>query len=360
MAKIEDIKGHKAIKDGTMTIAINVVNESDEDWDVQVSFTVEECAFCCTTDQKDELALTTVNTNPINYNVDWMIDSGCSSHMTGDKRKLTNLTEYKGGRVVVTADNSKLPITHIGNVTILPRYKSHQVELQHVYHVPGMKKNLLSVSQLIASGNFLLLGPDEVKLDTPNPTANPNSNDNDAHPLLETVAPNLRWKLWPQKFHLSQKKGIQPKDFFPKVLEVTCHFEKSEVDDNKQPDKETLMMVVDDNAQPDNLVVSSSHLLKLLVVVQDDHHYVTFIYSKCTQVERSVWWDDLDVIMAGFSGSWATEAEEVYLTAMDLLLSIVPSLVLPEHNLDLMKTARIEDVKGVVFQLDKDSMVGPN
>ncbi|KAL3533857.1 hypothetical protein ACH5RR_007378 [Cinchona calisaya] len=164
MAKIEGIKGRKAIKDGSMTIASNVVNEPDEDWDVQVSFTVEECAFCCTTNQKDELALTRVNTNHINYNVDWIIDSECSNHMTGDKRKLTNLTESKGGQVVVTADNSRLPITYIGNATILPRYNSHQVELQHVYHVPGMKKNLLSVSQLTASGNFVLFRLDEVRV----------------------------------------------------------------------------------------------------------------------------------------------------------------------------------------------------
>ncbi|KAL3525256.1 hypothetical protein ACH5RR_013628 [Cinchona calisaya] len=39
------------------------VNEPDEDWDIQVSFAVEECAFCCTTDQKDELALTTARKN---------------------------------------------------------------------------------------------------------------------------------------------------------------------------------------------------------------------------------------------------------------------------------------------------------
>ncbi|KAL3509865.1 hypothetical protein ACH5RR_029266 [Cinchona calisaya] len=123
MAKIEGIKGHKAIKDGAMTIASNVVRK-----DITPNFAVEECAFCCTTNQKDELALTTVNTNPINYNVDWIIDSGCSNHMTGDKRKLTNLTQNKGGRVVVTTDNSRLPITHI------------------------------------ASDNFVLFGPDEVRV----------------------------------------------------------------------------------------------------------------------------------------------------------------------------------------------------
>ncbi|KAL3502821.1 hypothetical protein ACH5RR_037270 [Cinchona calisaya] len=140
------------------------VNEPDEDWDAQVSFAVEECAFCCTTDKKDELALTIVNTNPINYNVDWIIDSGCSNHMIGDTRKLTNLTEYKGDRVVVTTDNSRLPMTHIGKTIILPRYNSRHVKLQHVYHVPEMKKNLLLVSQLTAFNNFVLFGPDEVKV----------------------------------------------------------------------------------------------------------------------------------------------------------------------------------------------------
>ena len=33
----------------------------------------------------------------IDYEKDWIIDSGCSNHMTGDKEKLKNLVEYKGG-----------------------------------------------------------------------------------------------------------------------------------------------------------------------------------------------------------------------------------------------------------------------
>ncbi|KAL3504937.1 hypothetical protein ACH5RR_034778, partial [Cinchona calisaya] len=101
MTKIEGIKGHKATKDGAMTIVTNVVRK-----DITPNFAVEECAFCCTTDQKEEFALTMVSTNTINYDVDWIFDSGCSNHMTGDKRKLINLIEYKGGRVEVTTDNS--------------------------------------------------------------------------------------------------------------------------------------------------------------------------------------------------------------------------------------------------------------
>ncbi|KAM2104672.1 hypothetical protein ACFX1R_015247 [Malus domestica] len=58
--------------------------------------------------------------------------------MMGDKQKLQNLSEYKGGRVVVP--------------------------LQDVYHVPGMKKYLLFVAQLTSSGHYVLFGPQDVKV----------------------------------------------------------------------------------------------------------------------------------------------------------------------------------------------------
>lgn len=63
----------------------------------------------------------------INYENDWIVDSGCSNHMTGDKQKLQNLTEYKGGCVVVTTDYSRLPIVHIGKAILIPRYNSNHV-----------------------------------------------------------------------------------------------------------------------------------------------------------------------------------------------------------------------------------------
>ncbi|KAL3530108.1 hypothetical protein ACH5RR_009430 [Cinchona calisaya] len=148
IAKIKGIKGHKETKYGAMTIATNVVRK-----DITPNFAGQ-----------NQLKVMLPHPPKRLMNMMKIGMYKCSNHMTEDKRKLTNLTEYKGGRVVVTADNSRLPITHIGNATILPRYNSHQMELQHVYHVPGMKKNLLSVSQLTASSNFVLFGPDEVKI----------------------------------------------------------------------------------------------------------------------------------------------------------------------------------------------------
>ncbi|RVX10691.1 Retrovirus-related Pol polyprotein from transposon RE1 [Vitis vinifera] len=100
----------------------------------------------------------------IDYEKDWIIDSGCSNHMTGDKEKLQDLSEYKGRHMVVTANNSKLPIAHIGNTVVSSQYNTNDVSLQNVYHVPSMKKNLLLVAQLTSSGHFVLFGPQDVKV----------------------------------------------------------------------------------------------------------------------------------------------------------------------------------------------------
>ncbi|KAG6504552.1 hypothetical protein ZIOFF_036886 [Zingiber officinale] len=135
------------------TATSNPKENSEDDWDAEALFAAEE----------NEVAFTTMS-DKINYKNDWIVDSGCSNHMTGDKEKLQNLSKYKGARMVVTANNSRLPIAHIGKTIITPRYNSNQVSLQDVYHVPGMKKNLLSVSQLTSSGHYVLFGPEDVKL----------------------------------------------------------------------------------------------------------------------------------------------------------------------------------------------------
>ena len=84
-------------------------------------------------------------TEPIlNYKEDWIIDSGCSNHMTNDDKKLEDMSNYKGRRVVLMADNSRLSISHVGKA-VIPRYGPQQLQLENIYHVPGLKKNLLSV-----------------------------------------------------------------------------------------------------------------------------------------------------------------------------------------------------------------------
>lgn len=57
-----------------------------------------------------------------------------------------------------------MPINQVGKAMAVPRYKSNTVELDKVLRVPGMKKNLLSVSQLTSDGNYVIFGPSNVKV----------------------------------------------------------------------------------------------------------------------------------------------------------------------------------------------------
>jgi hypothetical protein len=90
-----------------------------EEWDTEASVAME----------KQELALTAASSESIDYHNDWIVDSGCSNHMTGDEKKLQSLTEYKRGRLVVTANDSRLSIAHIGKTVIEPRYNTNHVPL---------------------------------------------------------------------------------------------------------------------------------------------------------------------------------------------------------------------------------------
>jgi hypothetical protein len=56
-----------------------VTSKIEDEWDVEALFVIEE---------EDELAFTTTISDQINYEKDWIVDFGCSNHMTGDKEKL--------------------------------------------------------------------------------------------------------------------------------------------------------------------------------------------------------------------------------------------------------------------------------
>ncbi|KAK3030126.1 hypothetical protein RJ639_038875 [Escallonia herrerae] len=113
---------------------------SEEEWDAQASVAIseridkeeEEIDF----DQRDledlnsshkiaedntiKQALAATFPEEVNYSIDWIVDFGCSNHMTSDKEKVKSMSEYKGDRVVVTTNNSRLAIAHIGKAMIAP------------------------------------------------------------------------------------------------------------------------------------------------------------------------------------------------------------------------------------------------
>ena len=76
----------------------------------------------------------------------WTIDTGCSSHMTGDKALLSNMVE-KAVPWVTFGDDSKGFTKVYGNLEI------GNVVIENISLVDGLKHNLLSVSQFTDKGH---------------------------------------------------------------------------------------------------------------------------------------------------------------------------------------------------------------
>ena len=77
----------------------------------------------------------------------WYFDSGCSKHMTGDRRKFATFDEKKSGNVTFGNDRAG-KIKGKG----LVRLSNGRGEAQDVIFVDGLKANLLSVSQICDKG----------------------------------------------------------------------------------------------------------------------------------------------------------------------------------------------------------------
>jgi hypothetical protein len=89
----------------------------------------------------------------------WYIDSGCSSHMTGDKSKFLLLKENKSGSV--TFGNDALEKIRGKGIVILSSGRS---KAQDVSFVDGLKNNLLSVSHICDRGCEVTFNPKNCKI----------------------------------------------------------------------------------------------------------------------------------------------------------------------------------------------------
>ena len=72
----------------------------------------------------------------------WYLDSGCSRHMTGDRKWLNNIEEMDGGTVTF-GDSNKGKIKGIGEIVL-----DDDVLVKNILFVEGLHHNLISISQL--------------------------------------------------------------------------------------------------------------------------------------------------------------------------------------------------------------------
>jgi hypothetical protein len=77
----------------------------------------------------------------------WLIDSGCSRHMTGDRRWFSSLTPMMTKEYITFGDNGRGRVLLVGTVKV-----SESVTLRRVSLVKSLGYNLLSVSQLLDEG----------------------------------------------------------------------------------------------------------------------------------------------------------------------------------------------------------------
>lgn len=94
----------------------------------------------------------------------WFLDSGCSNHMTGSKMWFISLDE--GFRQSVKlGNNSRMMVMGRGSVKM--EVEGMTQVITHVYYIPELKNNLLSIGQLQEKGLAILIQNDMCKLFPP-------------------------------------------------------------------------------------------------------------------------------------------------------------------------------------------------
>jgi len=78
----------------------------------------------------------------------WLLDSGCSNHMTGNKKFFSSL-DYTATTEIKLGDHTPVFAQGKGYVPVLTKHNQRKV-IQDVFYVPNLKVNLISVGQLNA------------------------------------------------------------------------------------------------------------------------------------------------------------------------------------------------------------------
>jgi hypothetical protein len=81
----------------------------------------------------------------------WLIDSGASKHMMGQRYILSCISENKFSQKVTLGDDYQYPIKGVGE----SNYKlnsGNSLKIKDVLYVPGLTKNLLSILALEKKG----------------------------------------------------------------------------------------------------------------------------------------------------------------------------------------------------------------
>ena len=85
----------------------------------------------------------------------WYADSGTSYHVTDNAGNIWQKAKYNGNETFTVGNGNKLNIGRIGD-SYLHTYVDKVLVLKNMLHVPDIKKNLLSVSQLTVCNDIFV------------------------------------------------------------------------------------------------------------------------------------------------------------------------------------------------------------
>ncbi|KAK2385973.1 hypothetical protein QL285_059916 [Trifolium repens] len=124
----------------------------------------EEANIARSSDDSDgeSVLLMTSETDDINSSEWWYMDTGCSNHLTGNKKWLVDFDSGKSTKIRC-ADDKYLNAEGMGNVRVILN-NGKSALIQNVWYVPGMKSNLMSVGQLIEKGFSVTMKDNLLKL----------------------------------------------------------------------------------------------------------------------------------------------------------------------------------------------------
>ena len=115
--------------------------EEEEEIDEQtMSGSDEEIGFVAIKENKSEKMALVSQVEKKSY---WIIDNGCSHHMTSDMNKFVEFQSCDGGTVRV-GNNATCFMKGIGSITLDGKNNT-----ENVYFVDGLKHNLLSLGKLV-------------------------------------------------------------------------------------------------------------------------------------------------------------------------------------------------------------------
>lgn len=101
-------------------------------------------------------------------NTDWIIDSGCSSHMTFDKSRFSSYSSVSDRQYVELGNGSKVQIVGKGTIEIKIKVsnKDRLCRIENVLHVPELGYSLLSVSSLDRKGLDITFSDQKCRIKT--------------------------------------------------------------------------------------------------------------------------------------------------------------------------------------------------